>query len=119
MAERKAVLNVTVSQSLADEVRRLAKASNTTISSVVERALAERLKWEIIQMRALAAADAIDREIGDPTEEELAKARAENAELERLIDEAHAANEAAGWHFPPPWMARAIWGDDQPEDDVA
>jgi hypothetical protein len=108
MTDRKAVLNVTVSQSLADGVRRLAKLGNTTISSVVERALAEQLKWDIIQMRALASIEADYREFGYPTEEELAKARAEVAEEERLMDEAHAQMEAEGYEYPPPWMREAI-----------
>ena len=108
MTDRKAVLNVTVSQYLADGVRRLAKNGNTTISSVVERALAEQLKWDIIQMRALAAVEADYREFGYPTEEELATARAEVAEEERLMDEAHAQMEAEGYVYPPPWMREAI-----------
>jgi predicted transcriptional regulator len=121
MAERKAVLNVTVSQSLADEVRRLAKRGNTTISSVVEHALADRLKWEVIQMRALASVDADYREFGYPTAEELAKARAEVAEEERLMDEARAQMDAEGYEFPPPWMREAIeyWDQITGEDSAA
>ena len=39
MAGKKAVLNVTVDESLAEQVREAAKLDHTTISSVVERAL--------------------------------------------------------------------------------
>src|ERR1700734_2245601 len=43
MAEKKAVLNVTVDESLAEQVREAAKFEHTTISSVVERAQRQQL----------------------------------------------------------------------------
>lgn len=102
--ERKAVLNVTVGESLADEVRRVAHLRDTTISSVVERALAEQLRRERIQQAAIASVEADYAEYGRPTDEELATARAQVAEQERIADEAIAAMKAEGYRFPPPWM---------------
>lgn len=92
--ERKAVLNVTISESLAEEVRMEAALEHTTISSVVERALAEQVRWEVIRREGLAAIDAYYRDHGYPTDEETAAAGAQVAEEERLIDEARAALEA-------------------------
>ena len=43
MSEKKAVLNVTVPESMAEAVRGEAATRNVTISSVVEAALAEQL----------------------------------------------------------------------------
>ena len=57
MAEKKAVLNVTVSESLAEEVRRAAKLEHTTISSVVERALRQQLAWELKRLEGIRAID--------------------------------------------------------------
>lgn len=94
MAEKKAVLNVTIGESLAAEVRLAATLANTTISSVVEEALAEQLKWHRIRMDGLKAIDEYYQEHGYPTEEEMAEAAAQVAEEERLIDEANAAMEA-------------------------
>jgi len=91
---KKAVLNVTIDESLADEVRLAATLANTTISSVVEQALAEQLKWERIRRDGLKAIDEYYQEHGYPTEEEMAEAAAQVAEEERLIDEALAAMEA-------------------------
>jgi predicted transcriptional regulator len=91
---KKAVLNVTIDESLAEEVRLTAALANTTISSVVEQALAEQLKWERIRRDGLKAIDEYYQEHGYPTEEEMAKAAAQVAEEERLIDEARAAREA-------------------------
>jgi Post-segregation antitoxin CcdA len=91
---KKAVLNVTIDESLADEVRLAATLANTTISSVVEQALAEQLKWERIRRDGLKAIDEYYREHGYPTEEEVAEAAAQVDEEERLIDEALAAMEA-------------------------
>jgi len=91
---KKAVLNVTIDESLADEVRLAATLANTTISSVVERALAEQLKWERIRSDGLRAIDEYYQEHGYPTEEEMAEAAAQVDEEHRLIDEALAAMEA-------------------------
>lgn len=91
------MLNVTVDESLAAEVRSEAAASGRTVSSVVEEALAEHLSWERIRLEGLAAIDAYYREHGYPTPEEEAAADAWVAEEERLIDEARAAlNERSG-----------------------
>ena len=91
---RKAVLNVTISEALAEEVRRVAALDNSTISSVVERALAEQVSWEIKRLEGLAAIEAYYREHGYPTQEEVAEAEAWVAESERLLDEAHGAMAA-------------------------
>ena len=93
---RKAVLNVTISESLAQEVRMAAVLGHTTISSVVERALEEQVGWEITRLEGLAAIDAYYREHGYPTPEETAAAVAEVAEEERLLEEALAAMAAEG-----------------------
>jgi hypothetical protein len=102
-SERKAVLNVTVSESVADEVRRAAALEHTTISSVVERALREQLDWEIRRLEGLAAIEAYYRKHGYPTPEERVAAEAEVAEEHRLISEALAAMDAEGW-APPAWL---------------
>ncbi len=96
MAEKKAVLNVTISESLAAEVRRAAALEHTTISSVVERALAKQVSWELKRLDALAAIDAYYQEHGYPTAEEKAAARARVDEEYRLMDEARARNAARG-----------------------
>jgi len=96
MSEKKAVLNVTVSESLAADVRRAAKLEHTTISSVVERALAKQVSWELKRLDALAAIDAYYQEHGYPTEEQRAASRARVDEEYRLIDEARARNAARG-----------------------
>ena len=70
MAEKKAVLNVTVDESLAEDVRRAAKLEHTTISSVVERALREQLSWELKRLEGIRAIDAYYQEHGYPTPEE-------------------------------------------------
>lgn len=93
---RKAVLNVTISESLAEEVRMAAALGHTTISSVVERALEEQVGWEITRLEGLAAIDAYYRGHGYPTPEETAAAQAQVAEEERLLDEALAAMAAEG-----------------------
>lgn len=93
MAGRKAVLNVTVDESLAAEARRAATAAGRTVSSVVEEALAERLSRERTRLEGLAAIDAYYREHGYPTPEEEAAAEAWVAEEERRIDQARAAPE--------------------------
>ena len=89
-ASKKAVLNVTIDEHLAAEARLTAALTNTTISSVVEQALAEQLKWERIRRDGLKAIDEYYQEHGYPTEEEMAEAEAQVAEEERLIDEARA-----------------------------
>jgi predicted transcriptional regulator len=96
MAEKKAVLNVTVSESLAEDVRRTAKQEHTTISSVVERALRQQLAWELKRLDSLRAIDEYFKEHGYPTAEEMAEAEARVAEEERLIDEARAYSAAHG-----------------------
>ena len=94
MTEKKAVLNVTVSESLAEDVRRTAKAEHTTISSVVERALREQLAWELKRLDGIRAIDAYYQEHGYPSPEVVAQAEADVAEEHRLIDEARAAMAA-------------------------
>jgi hypothetical protein len=93
MAGKKRVLNITVDESLAADVRAEAEEYGTTISSVVEQALAEHLKWWQIRREGLAAMEEYFREYGEPTPEESAAALAEVMEAERLIDEARARNE--------------------------
>jgi hypothetical protein len=93
-ASKKAVLNVTIDEHLAAEARLTAALANTTVSSVVEQALAEQLKWERIRRDGLKAIDEYYREHGYPTEEEMAEAAAQVEEEHRLIDEARAAMEA-------------------------
>jgi post-segregation antitoxin (ccd killing protein) len=93
---RKAVLNVTISESLAEEVRMAAALGHTTISSVVERALEEQVGWEITRLEGLAAIDAYYREHGYPAAEETAAAEAQVAGEERLLDEALTAMAAEG-----------------------
>jgi post-segregation antitoxin (ccd killing protein) len=89
--ERKAVLNVTVSESLAAAVREAAAESESTISSVVERALAEHLAWERKRLDGIAAIDEYFREHGYPTPEEREAARARVDEEIRLLEEARRA----------------------------
>jgi hypothetical protein len=105
---RKAVLNVTISESLAEEVRMTAAVGHTTISSVVERALAEQIDWELTRQQGLAAMDAYYREHGYPTAEERAQADADVAEEEQLIHEAQAEMGEEGWK-PPAWYVEALW----------
>jgi hypothetical protein len=94
MAEKKAVLNITGSESVAARVRTIAALEGATISSVVERALADELRWELKRREGLAAIDEYYREHGYPTPEEMAEAEARVREEERLIDEARAAMAA-------------------------
>jgi predicted transcriptional regulator len=94
MAEKKAVLNVTVDESLAEDVRRAAKLEHTTISSVVERALREKLSWELKRLEGIRAIEAYYEEHGHPTPEVVAAARARVDEEHRLIDEARLAMAA-------------------------
>jgi predicted transcriptional regulator len=98
MAEKKAVLNVTVSESLAEDVRRTAAEDHTTISSIVERALAQQLAWELRRRDGLAAIDAYYQEHGYPTSEEKDAAEAWVDEADRLLDESRAgqASHRAG-----------------------
>jgi hypothetical protein len=95
MAEKKAVLNVTVAESLADLVRQEAALQGSTISSVVEAALAEQIKWFKIRADGLAAGQEEYEEMGyRPTPEEEAAARAQVDEEIRLIREAREAMTA-------------------------
>jgi predicted transcriptional regulator len=99
MAEKKAVLNVTVSESLAEEVRRAAKLEHTTISSVVERALRQQLAWELKRLEGIRAIDQYFQEHGYPTPEQDAEIDAQIAEEHRLLDEARARMAAQGKGF--------------------
>lgn len=101
MAEKKAVLNVTVSESLAEEVRHAAKLEHTTISSVVERALRQQLAWELRRLDGIRAIEAYYQEHGYPSPEVIAQAEADVAEEHRLADEARARNKARGRVFRP------------------
>jgi hypothetical protein len=87
MTEKKAVLNVTVAESVAEAVRLEAATRNVTISSVVEAALAEQLKWFKIRADGLAAIEEEYRETRYPTPEERAAARAQVDEERRLLAE--------------------------------
>jgi hypothetical protein len=98
MAEKKAVLNVTVSESVAETVRRIAALEGTTISSVVERALADEVRWKLKRREGLAAIHEYWREHGYPTPQELAEAEAQVEEEHRLIDEARAVMAAERQH---------------------
>ena len=99
MAEKKAVLNVTVDESLAEEVRRAAKLEHTTISSVVERALREQLAWELKGLDGIRAMEEYFEQHGYPTPEEMAEADAQVAEEHRLAEEARAWNKEHGRVF--------------------
>jgi hypothetical protein len=92
MSEKKAVLNVTVPESMAEAVRAEAATRNVTISSVVEAALAEQLKWYKIRADGLAAMEQYHRMYGYPTPEEVAAADAAVDEELRLHREALAAD---------------------------
>jgi hypothetical protein len=63
------VLNVTVSESLAEDVRRTAKQEHTTVSSVVERALRQQLAWELRRIDCIRAIEAYYQEHGYPSPE--------------------------------------------------
>jgi hypothetical protein len=84
MTEKKAVLNVTVAESVAEAVRHEAALRNVTISSVVEAALAEQLKWFKIRADGLAAMDEYDQQYGYATPEEKAAAKARVDEEDRI-----------------------------------
>jgi predicted transcriptional regulator len=99
MAEKKAVLNVTVDESLAEQVRAAAKFDHTTISSVVERALRQQLAWELKRLDGIRAIEEYFEEHGYPTPEEMAEADAQVAEEHRLAEEARAWNKAHGKAF--------------------
>jgi hypothetical protein len=91
MTGRKAVLNVTVADSIAAAVRGEAAARNTTISSVVEQALAAHLEHFRRRREGLAAIDEYYREHGYPTSEQSAAAEAQVAEEEQLLDDSRVA----------------------------
>jgi predicted transcriptional regulator len=94
MSDKKAVLNVTVDESVAETIRHEAAARNVTISSIVEAALAEQIKWFKIRADGLAAIEEEYRESGYPTPEEEAEARAAVAEEMRVLAETLAAEDA-------------------------
>lgn len=104
MAEKKAVLNVTVAESVADAVRREAAARNVTISSVVEAALAEQLRWYQVRADGLAAIEEEYRETGHPAagaiEAASAAVEAQMRELSQMLadeagsDDLHATGAA-------------------------
>jgi predicted transcriptional regulator len=99
MPEKKAVLNVTVDESLAEDVRRAAKLEHTTISSIVERALRGQLAWELKRLDGIRAIDEYFKEHGYPTPEQDAEIEAQVAEEHRLAEEARAWNAAHGRAF--------------------
>jgi predicted transcriptional regulator len=101
MAEKKAVLNVTVSESLAEEVRETAKLENSTISSVVERALRQQLAWELRRLDGIRAIEEYYQEHGYPSPEVIAQAEADVAEERRRAEETRAWNKAHGRVFRP------------------
>lgn len=94
MSEKKAVLNVTVPESMAEAVRAEAASRDATISSVVEAALAEQLKWYKILADGRAAMQEYHRIYGYPTPGEVAAADAAVDEELRLHHEALAAEVA-------------------------
>jgi post-segregation antitoxin (ccd killing protein) len=94
MSERKAVLNVTVDESVAALVREQAAEEKATISSVVEAALREHLKWFKIHEEGLAAMDEHFRENGYPTPEEIAESEARVDEQIRIAMEYRKRREA-------------------------
>jgi hypothetical protein len=94
MAEKKAVLNVTVAESIAAATREQARELGTTVSSVVEEALAEHIEWFKRRQRGIAAIEAYFDEHGWPTAEEQAANEAQLAEERRLIAEAEERRQA-------------------------
>jgi hypothetical protein len=91
MGEKKAVLNVTVDESVAESVRKEAVLRGSTISSVVEAALRDLLDWERTRREGLAAIDEYYREHGYPAPEVQAEAEAFVAEARRQLAEARRA----------------------------
>jgi hypothetical protein len=105
MAEKKAVLNVTVSESVADAVRREAATQGVPISSVVEAALAEQLKWARLRADGIAAVEEEFNETGWPTPEEMEAARIRVDEQIRMLREMladEAREREAGRQAPGP-----------------
>jgi hypothetical protein len=96
MAEKKSVLNVTVIERIASSARSLAATRGTTISSVVEEALAKYLEQLNRREAGLLAIDEYYREHGYPTPEEKAAAEAHVAEEEQLIAEVERQNVQRG-----------------------
>lgn len=94
MAEKRAVLNVTVCESVAADTREEAAERGTTISGVVEEALKEHLKWSRLRQQGLAAIEEYYREHGYPSPEDVAAAEAQVAEEMRLIAEARERRQA-------------------------
>lgn len=83
------MLNVTVDEAVAADVRLAAEENGTTISSVVERALAEYLDWERIRAEGLAAMQELYAMEGYPSEQDAAAADAWVAEAVKALDESH------------------------------
>jgi hypothetical protein len=77
---------------VAEAVRHEAALRNVTISSVVEAALADQLKWFKIRADGLAAMDEYDQEYGYATPEEKAAAQARVGEEDRVHAEAMAVD---------------------------
>jgi post-segregation antitoxin (ccd killing protein) len=94
MPEKKAVLNVTVDESIAAATREQARELGTTVSSVVEDALKEHVEEYKRRQRGIAAIEAYFDEHGWPTAEEQAETDAEMAEERRLIAEAEERRQA-------------------------
>ena len=90
------MLNVTVDESLAEDVRRAAKLEHTTISSVVERALREQLSWELKRLEGLRAIEAYYQEHGHPTLEDALRRRRGWPRSTGWLTEARAYNAAHG-----------------------
>jgi post-segregation antitoxin (ccd killing protein) len=101
MTEKKRVLNVTVGESIAKDVRTVAADRGVTISSVVEDALREHLKWERIRSEGIAAVTQYFDDHGWPTPAEEAESKAWVEEAERLLTDAHARAEARRIVVPP------------------
>jgi predicted transcriptional regulator len=86
---KKAVLNVTVDEPVAELVRNIAAHNGETISSVVEAALADYLDWERTRLDGIAAIEEYYDEHGWPSEEVQAQAQAEVDSMLRDLEEAH------------------------------
>jgi hypothetical protein len=89
---KKAVLNVTVDEPVAELVRNIAAHNGETISSVVEAALADYLDGERTRLDGIAAIEEYYDEHGWPSPEVEAQAQAEAEQMIREIDEARQRN---------------------------
>ncbi len=94
MTEKKAVLNVTVDESIAAATREHARQLDITVSSVVEDALKVHIEEFKRRQRGIAAIEAYFDEHGWPTAKEQAEIDAEMAEERRLIAEAEERRQA-------------------------